>query len=92
MVDAVFNACVVFLLTLARMLGMTYEAVNVWIFCVIEPIVFFALVGFAFCQAREIQRLRVLNDKKDAFANNGCGVKPFVIRKSTPHLSICGDS
>lgn len=81
MFDAVFNACVVFLLALARMLGTTYETVNVWIFCIIEPIAFFALAGFAVYQAREIRRLRLLSESK-----------PLVIRKSTPHLSICGDS
>jgi hypothetical protein len=36
----VFYWCVEFLQKLAKILDMTYEEINVWIFCIIEPIVF----------------------------------------------------
>lgn len=58
MINAIFDACVVFLLALARLLGTTYETVNVWIFCIIEPVAFIALAGFAVYQAREIRKLK----------------------------------
>jgi len=44
-IDGAFNFCVVLLLGIAKRLGMTYEAVNVWIFCVICPLLTLALVG-----------------------------------------------
>ena len=37
-----FNACVVLLEWLAEKLGTTYATVNVWIFCIIGPLVFAA--------------------------------------------------
>lgn len=58
MINIVFNWCVVLLRTLAGLLGTTYEAVNVWIFCVIEPLAFVALVVFAVYQNRKLRELR----------------------------------
>ena len=37
-VDVVFNICVKFLYDAAAILGITYEEINVWLFCVIWPI------------------------------------------------------
>ena len=45
MIDAIFNACVLILLFLADLLGMTYEAVNVWIFVIIWPVITLALMA-----------------------------------------------
>ena len=45
MIDRIFNLCVVFLLVLAKYLRMTYEEVNVWIFCVLWPIITIILFG-----------------------------------------------
>jgi hypothetical protein len=39
MIDRIFNLCVELLVWLAKKLGMTYQTVNVWIFCVIVPLV-----------------------------------------------------
>ena len=39
MIDKVFYLCVRFLKWLAEKLNMTYNEVNVWIFCVIWPII-----------------------------------------------------
>lgn len=36
----VFYWCVQFLASIASLIGMSYEEINVWIFCIIEPIVF----------------------------------------------------
>ena len=38
MVNAVFDFCVLVLLFLADLFGMTYKAINVWIFVVIWPV------------------------------------------------------
>lgn len=92
MIDAVFNACVVFLLALADLLGTTYETINVWIFCVIEPIAFFALAGFAVYQARKIRQLIAAQEKMTVFNRHGHGLKPIILRCQNQNLSYCGDS
>jgi hypothetical protein len=44
MIDEIFNVCMYFLYDVADFLGTSYEAVNVWFFCVIEPIVFILML------------------------------------------------
>jgi hypothetical protein len=39
MIDRIFDLCVDLLVWLADRLGMTYKAINVWVFCVIVPLV-----------------------------------------------------
>lgn len=59
LIDEIFNFCVYLLYDLAKILGITYEEINVWIFCVIWPIL--SLVMFA-----EILRLRMkINTKSE---------------------------
>ena len=58
-IDYVFNYCVRLLYDIANILGITYEEINVWIFCIIWPIA--SLILFA-----EIIRLRL----KLSFLNN----------------------
>ena len=50
-IDAVFNFCVYILYDVAGILGISYEEINVWLFCVIWPLL--SLVLFA-----EVIRLR----------------------------------
>lgn len=45
MIDRIFYLCVRLLQWLAKKLGITYNEVNVWIFCVIWPLVTLALIG-----------------------------------------------
>ena len=48
-IDYVFDWCVILLIDIARVLGITYEEINVWLFCIILPIVFYCcaiLVGY----------------------------------------------
>ena len=51
-IDTVFDFCVKLLFVIADIMGITYEEINVWIFCVIWPIL--TLIMFA-----EILRLRL---------------------------------
>ena len=44
-IDTIFMLCVYFLQGLAKRLGMTYNEVNVWIFCVIWPLVTLVSIG-----------------------------------------------
>ena len=40
-----FDWCVDVLRYYASILGITYEEINIWIFCIIEPIIFFVMLG-----------------------------------------------
>ena len=51
-IDAVFDFCVILLVDAAKILGITYEEINVWLFVVIWPVL--SLVLFA-----EVIRLRM---------------------------------
>jgi hypothetical protein len=51
-IDQIFNFCVYLLYDVAKILGITYEEINVWIFCVIWPVA--SLILFA-----EVIRLRL---------------------------------
>ena len=51
-IDQTFNFCVYLLYDLANILGISYEEINVWIFCIIWPVA--SLILFA-----EVIRLRL---------------------------------
>ena len=55
-IDTIFNFCVLLLYDVANILGISYEEINVWLFCVIWP--FLSLVLFA-----EVMRLRIKNEQ-----------------------------
>ena len=54
-IDIIYNYCVQLLIDSARFLGISYEEINVWLFCVIWPLL--SLVLFA-----EVVRLRMKKD------------------------------
>ena len=51
-IDQTFDYCVQLLSDLASILGITYEEINVWLFCVILPLLTLLMFG-------EILRLRL---------------------------------
>ena len=55
--DKVFDWCVQLLIDWAHFLGMTYNEINIWIFVIIEPIVFVMMVAVIIWQYRKIKRL-----------------------------------
>jgi hypothetical protein len=57
MIDAIFDKCVELLVFLANQLGMTYEAINVWVFVIIWPIFTLALIALVILQQLKIRRL-----------------------------------
>jgi hypothetical protein len=57
MIGAIFDKCVDLLVFLANQLGMTYEAINVWIFVIIWPIFTLALIFLVILQQLRIRRL-----------------------------------
>jgi len=58
MIDAIFELCVLLLVYLAELLGITYEAINVWIFVIIWPIITLALITIVFVQHVKLRKLR----------------------------------
>jgi len=56
--NAIFDVCVAILVTLAERFGMTYQAVNVWIFVIIWPVLTFIFLGLILRQHFLITRLR----------------------------------
>lgn len=57
-IDALFDLCVRFLLWLADLLGMSYNEINIWIFCVLWPLFTLALIGTVIRQRRVIKALK----------------------------------
>jgi hypothetical protein len=55
---AIFDVCMAILVTLAKCLGMTYQAVNVWIFVILWPVLTFFLIGLIVRQHLLIKHLR----------------------------------
>ncbi len=58
LIDFIFEACVLFLGNLAKLLGMTYNEINVWIFCVIWPIFTIFLIVRLIQSKRKIEKLK----------------------------------
>jgi hypothetical protein len=56
-IDGVFDWCVDLLLALAAALGISYNAINVIIFCVVWPAFTLLLIGLVFYQHIKIRRL-----------------------------------
>jgi len=42
--NEIFNACVELLYYLANTIGLTYKEINVWIFVIIQPIIFIIML------------------------------------------------
>ena len=61
-IDVIFNFCVKLLYDVASILEITYEEINVWLFCIMWPILTLYM-GF------EIIRLRVRVSRLDRQAN-----------------------
>ena len=64
--NEVFNWCVELLQWGAQKLGTTYVDINVWIFCIIEPIVFLVMLIFIIRQRRIIRQLKRVLDLHQA--------------------------
>ena len=56
-IDAVFDGCVHLLVFLAGQLGMSYKAINVWIFVILWPLLTLALIVTVLVQQAKIRRL-----------------------------------
>jgi hypothetical protein len=55
--ELIFKLCVDVLIFLANVLGITYQEINVWVFCIIEPIIFIYMLTLIIKQKRYIKRI-----------------------------------
>lgn len=58
LVDIVFDLCVEFLIYWAKILGISYNEINVYIFCIIWPIFTIFLIGLVIYQWKVILKLK----------------------------------
>ena len=59
-IDTIYNWSVLALVECAKLLGFTYEEINVWLFCVAWPLVTFCLIlGFIYLW-HENRKLRAI--------------------------------
>jgi hypothetical protein len=63
--DTIFDWCVALLIYLAGVFGITYKAINVWIFVVIWPIFTLVLITLVIIQQAHIRKLRRGDTKND---------------------------
>ena len=57
-IDTIFDWAVIALYQAASVMGITYEEINVWLFCVAWPVVTLVLVFVALSLFRQNRRLR----------------------------------
>ena len=57
MIDRIFEWCVNVLVYWAGVLGITYKAINVWVFVIIWPILTVVLIAIIILQQRKIRKL-----------------------------------
>ena len=57
-VNFIFHGSVEALIVLARLLGMTYQEINVWLFCVAWPVFTIFLMYAVFVLVRQNHQLR----------------------------------
>lgn len=53
--NEVFDTCVAILIWIADLFEITYKEANIWIFVIIEPILFLAMLYMIIKQRREIK-------------------------------------
>lgn len=58
MINSIFDFCVWLLVVSAEALGMTYKAINVWVFVILWPILTLVLFGIIIIQHLKIRKLR----------------------------------
>ena len=56
--NSLFNDCVHLLQVWGKFLHMTYEEINIWIFVIIEPVVFVIMLFVLIAQRRVIVKLK----------------------------------
>ncbi len=59
-IDGLFELCVQILLCTADIFGMSYNEINIWVFCIIWPILTIFLIGLVYYQHVKIRRMKII--------------------------------
>ena len=54
-IDGIFRYCVVLLVNTAKLIGISYEELNIWVFMVIQPLIIFLLFILIILLGRKIK-------------------------------------
>ncbi len=73
MINEIFDWCVQFLVLWAGRLGMSYKAINVWVFVIVWPVFTLLLIGLVIAQQVKIRRL--LRKAKEIQNEDGSNIK-----------------
>ena len=57
-IDAIFRFCVVLLVDIGKLLGISYEALNIWVFIIIQPLVTLILFIWVLRLRRTIKNIQ----------------------------------
>ena len=57
-IDAIFRYCVVLLVNIAKLLGISYEALNIWVFIIIQPLIILLLFLWILRLRRKVKNLQ----------------------------------
>ena len=63
-ISGFFDWCVKVLVKGAHLLGISYEEINIWVFCIIEPIVFLLMLYIVIIQMKKIKKLKTVLERK----------------------------
>ena len=55
-IDAIFRYCVVLLVNMAKVLGISYEALNIWVFIIAQPLIILFLIIWVLRLRRKLKR------------------------------------
>ena len=67
-IDAIFRYCVVLLVNIADIFGISYEALNIWVFIIIQPIIILMLFIWVMSLRKKNKNLRqfkINSDERD---------------------------
>ena len=73
MINEIFDWCVQFLVFWAGRLGISYKAINVWVFVIIWPVITLLLIGLVIAQQVKIRQL--LRTAKEIRNKDGSNIK-----------------
>ena len=57
-IDAIFRYCVVLLVNMAKVIGISYEALNIWVFIIVQPLIIFLLFVCVIRLRRKVKNVR----------------------------------
>ena len=64
-IDAIFRYCVVLLVNIADIFGISYEALNIWVFIIIQPIIILILFIWVMSLRKKNKNLRQFKINSD---------------------------